>query len=186
MTSLGAELLLNWKGVPTGVCGCLMVRMCRKQITEGPGLRWWLLFSSSVVSGPLRPHGLQHIRFPHLWLPPGVCSNSYSLNQWCYLTISSSTTPFSTCLQSFPASGSFPMSQFFTSGGQSIGASASVLPMNTQDWLPLGWTGWISLQPKALSRVLQQHSSKASILWRVAFFTVQLLRLYMTPGKTMT
>ena len=93
--------------------------------------------------------------------------------------------PFSSCLQSSPASGSFPMSQFFASGGQSIGvsASASVLPMNIQDWFPLGWTGWISLQSKGLSRVLQHHSSKASILQCSAFFMVQLSHLHMTTGK---
>ena len=112
-------------------------------------------FSHSVISGSLRPHGLLHARLPCPSPTPGVCSNSYSLSQWCHPTISSSVIPFSFCLQSFPVSGSFPMSQFFTSGGQSIGvsASASVLPMNIQDWLPLGWTGWISLQSEGLSRV---------------------------------
>ena len=103
----------------------------------------------------LRPHGLQHTR-PHCPLPiPGVYSNSYPLSWWCHPIISSSVVPFFSRLQSFPASGYFPMSQFFASGGQSIGvsASASVLPMNIQDWFPLGWTGWISLQPKGLSRV---------------------------------
>ena len=86
---------------------------------------------------------------------PGAYSNSCPSSQWCHPTISSSVVPFSSHLQSFPASGSFPMSQFFTSSGQSIGvsASASVLPMNIQDWFPLGWTGWISLQSKGLSRV---------------------------------
>ena len=92
--------------------------------------------------------------------------------------------PFSFCLQSFPASGSFPMSQFFASGGQSIGASASVLPMNIQDWSPLGWTDWISLQSKGLSSLLQHHSSKASILRCSAFFMFQLSYSYMTTGKT--
>ena len=95
--------------------------------------------------------------------------------------------PFPFCPQSLPASGSFPMSQLFTSGGQSIGVSASalVLPMNTQDWSPLGWTGWISLQSKGLFKsLLQHHSSKASILWRSAFFIVQLSHPYMTTGKT--
>ena len=93
--------------------------------------------------------------------------------------------PFSSCLQSFPASRSFQMSQFFASGGQSIGASAStsVLPMNIQDWFLLGWTGWISLQFKGLSSLLQHHSSKASILWHSAFFIVQLSHPYMTTGK---
>ena len=94
--------------------------------------------------------------------------------------------PFSSCPQSFPASGSFPMSQLFAWGGQSIGvsASASVLPMNTQDWSPLGWTGWLSLQSKGLSSFLQQCSSKASILQHSAFFIIQLSHPYITPGKT--
>ena len=97
-----------------------------------------------------------------------------------------SVAPFFSCLQSFPTSVSFPMSQFFASGGQSIGASASasVLRMNIQDWFPLGWTGWIFLQSKGLSSLLQHHSSKASILWCSAFLTVQLSHPYMTTGKT--
>ena len=105
-------------------------------------------FSRSAVSNSLWPHGLQHARPPCPSPTPGVYSNSCPLNWWCHPTISSSVIPFSSHLQSFPASGSFPMSQLFTSGGQSIGVSAStsVLPMNTQDWFPLGWTGWISLQ----------------------------------------
>jgi len=104
-------------------------------------------FSRSVVSDSLRPHGLQLARPPCPSPAPGVYSNSCPLNQWCYPTISSSFVPFSSCLQSFPATGSFQVSQFFVSGGLSIGVSAStsVLPMNTQDWSPLGWTGWISL-----------------------------------------
>ena len=112
-------------------------------------------FRSSVVSNFLWPHGLQHARPPCPPPTPGAYSNSCPLSQWCHPTISSSVVPFSFCLQSFPASGSFQMSQFFTSGGQSIGAaaSASVLPMNTQDCSSLGWTGWISLQSEGLSRV---------------------------------
>ena len=111
-------------------------------------------FSHSVVSDSLWPHGLQHARLPCLSPTPGASSNSCPSSQWCHPTISSSVIPLSSCLQSFPALGSFPISQFFTSGGQSIGvsASASVLPMNTQHWFPLGWTGWISLQSKGLSR----------------------------------
>ena len=95
-------------------------------------------------------HGLQHIRLPCPSPTPGTCSNSYPSSQWCHPTISSSVVPFSSCLQPFPASGSFPVSQFFPSGGQSIGvsASASVLPMNIQDWFPLGWTGWIPFSPR--------------------------------------
>ena len=112
-------------------------------------------FSHSVVSDSLWPHRLQHSRPPCPSPTPRVYSNSCPLSQWCHPTISSSVVPFSSRLQSFPASGSFQMSQFLTSGGQSIGvsASASVLPMNIQDWFPLGWTNWISLQSKGLSRV---------------------------------
>ena len=109
-------------------------------------------FSCSVVSGSLRPHGLEHARPPCPSPAPGVYSNSCPSSRWCHPAISSSAVPFSSCPQSLPASGSFPMSQLFPWGGQSIGvsASASVLPMNTQDWSPLGWTGWISLQSKGL------------------------------------
>ena len=112
-------------------------------------------FSHSVMSDSLRPHGLQDTRLPCPSQTPGACSNSCPLSQWCRPTISSSVDPFSSRLQSFPESGSFPMSQFFTSGGQGIGVSAlaSVLPMNIQDWLSLEWTDWISLQSKRLSRV---------------------------------
>ena len=112
-------------------------------------------FSCSVVSHSLRPHRLQHTRLPCPSPTPRVYSDLYPLNQWCHPTISSSVIPFSSCPQSFPASGSFPMSQFFTSGGQSIGvsASASVPPMNIKEWFTSGWTGWISLHSKALSRV---------------------------------
>ena len=112
-------------------------------------------FSHSVVSDSLRPHGLQHARLPCPSLTPRVYSNSCPLSQWCHPIISSSVIPFSSRLQFFTASGSFQMSQLFASGDQSIGVSAStsVLPMNIQDWFPLGWTGWISLQSKGLSRV---------------------------------
>ena len=112
-------------------------------------------FSRSVVSGSLWPHGLEHARLPCPSPTPGAYSNSCTSSWWCHATISSSVVPFSSHLQSFPASGSFPMSQFFTSGDQSIGVSAlaSVLPVNIQDWFPLGLTGWISLQSKGLSRV---------------------------------
>ena len=112
-------------------------------------------FSHSVVSSSLRPHGLQHGRLPCPSPTPGAYSNSCPLSWGCHPTISSSLIPFSSRLQSFPSPGSFPMSQFFTSGGQSIGvsASASVLPMNTQDWYPLRWTSWITLLSKGLLRV---------------------------------
>ena len=110
---------------------------------------------SLSVSNSLPPHESQHTRTPCPSPTPGLCSNSCPLSRWCHPTISSSVVPFSSHLQSFSDSGSFQMSQLFTSGGQSIGfsASASVLPVNTQDWFPLGWTGWISLQSKELSRV---------------------------------
>ena len=121
-------------------------------------------FSRSVMSDSLRPHEPQHTRPPYPSPTPGVYPNSCPLSWWCHPTISSSVILFSSHPQSFPASGSFPMSQLFTPGGQSIGvsASASVLPMNTQDWPLLGWTDWISLQSKGLSRVfsnttIQKH-----------------------------
>ena len=128
-------------------------------------------FSRSVVSDSLRPCGLQHTRLPCPSPTPGAYSNSCPLCQWCHLTISSSVVPFYPCLQSFPASGSFPMSQFFASGGQIIGvsASASVLPMNIQDWSPLGWAGWISLQSKGLSRVFSNTT-----VWKHQYFSAQL------------
>ena len=108
----------------------------------------------SVMSNSLQPHGLQHTRPPSPLPAPGVYSNSCPLSQWCHPTISSSIFPFSSCLQSCPASGAFLMSQFFTSDGQSIevSASASVLHVSIQDWFPLGLTGWISLPSKGLSR----------------------------------
>ena len=112
-------------------------------------------FSHSVMSDSLWLHGLQLSMLPCTSPTPGACSNSCPLSHWCHLSISSSVIPFSSCLQSFPSSGSFPISQIFASDSQSIEASASVsvLPMNIQDWFPLGWTGWISLQSKGLSRV---------------------------------
>ena len=112
-------------------------------------------FSRSVVSDSLRPHGLPHARLPCPSPSPRACSNSCPLSQWCHSTTPSSVVPCSSCLQSFPASGSFSRSQLFTSGGQSIGASASasVLPMNIQELIPLGWIGWITLQSTGLSRV---------------------------------
>ena len=112
-------------------------------------------FSHSVTSDSLQPHELEHARPPCPSPTPGVHPNSCPSSQWCHPTISSSVVPFSACPQSLQASGSFPMSQLFASGGQSIGVSAStsVLSMNTQDWSPLGWTGWISLSSKGLSRV---------------------------------
>ena len=139
-------------------------------------------FICSVVSNSLQPHELQHARPPCPTPTPGVHPNPCPLSRWCHPTISS-VIPFSSCPQSFPPSGSFQMSQLFASCGQSIGVSAStsVLWMNIQDWYPLRWTGWISLQSKGLSRVFSQHhSSKASILLLSAFFIVQLSHPYMT------
>ena len=144
-------------------------------------------FSCSVVSNSLQPHQLQHARIPCLSPTPRVHSNSCPSSQWYHPAISSSVAPFSSCPQSLPASGFFPVSQLFAWGGQSIGvsASASVLPMNTQDWSSLGWTGWISLQSKGLSGVFSNTTvQKASILWCSAFFTVQFSHPYMTTGKT--
>ena len=127
-------------------------------------------FSHSVMSDTLWPHGLQHARPPCSSPTPRIYSNSCPLSWWCHPTISSSVIS-SSHLQSFPASGSFPMSQLFASGGHSIGvsASASVLPMNIQDWFPLGWTGWISLQSKGLSRVFS-----STIVQMHQFFGAQL------------
>ena len=120
-------------------------------------------FSRSVMSDSLWSHGLQHARLLCPSPAPKACSNSCPSSWWCHPTVSSSVIPFSSHLQSFPASGSFPMNQFFASGGQSIGASAStsVLPMNIQDWLHLGLTGWISLQSKGLSRVFSNTQFKS-------------------------
>ena len=126
-------------------------------------------FSCSVMSHSLRPHGLQHARPPCPSPTPGVYSNSCPLSWWCHPTISSSVILFSFHLQSFPASGSFPMSQLFTTGSQSIGVSAStsVLPMNIQDWSPLGWTSWISLLSKGLC---QESSPTPQFFYHVYYF----------------
>ena len=128
-------------------------------------------FSHSVMSNSLRPHELQHARPPCSSPTPVACSNSCPSSQWCHPTISSSVIPFSSCRQSFPASRPFPMSQFFSSGGQGTGvsASASVLPMNVQDWSRLGWTGWISLQSKGLLRVFSNTTVR-----KHQFFGIQL------------
>ena len=140
--------------------------MPKQTVSEGSSIQ----FSRSVVSNCLQPRGLQHARL--LWPSPtlGVYSNSCPSSQWCHPTISSSVVPFSSCLPSFPPSGSFQMSQLFTSGGRSTGASASasVLPMNIQDWFPLGWTGWISLQSKGLSRVFSNTTVQ-----KHQFFSIQ-------------
>ena len=141
-------------------------------------INWWpqiyisrIQFSSSVMSSSLKPHGLQHARPPCPSPTPSVYSNSCPLSQWCHPTISFPVIPFSSHLQSFPASGSFQMSQLFAPGGQSIGvsASASVPPMNIQELFPLGWTGWISLQSKGLSRVFSNTTVQ-----KHQFFSTQL------------
>ena len=139
------------------------------------------------MSDSLRPHGLQHARLPCPSPIPRVYSNSCPLSWWYHPTISSSVIPFSSCLLSSRGSGSFPRSQVYTSGGQSIGASAStsVLPMNIQDWFPLGLTGWISLLSKGLSRVFSNTTvPKYQFFTAQSFFTVQLSHPYMTTGKT--
>ena len=137
------------------------------------GLTWVssVQFSRSVMSDSLRPHGLQHTRPPCPLPTLGVHPNSCPSSRWCHPTISSSVVPFSSRLQSFPASGSFQMSQFFASLSQRIGisASTSVLPVNIQDWSPLGWTGWISLQSKGLSRVFSNTTVQ-----KHQFFSAQL------------
>ena len=128
-------------------------------------------FSHSVMSDSLRPHELQHARPPCPSPTPGVYPNPCPSSWWCHPAISSSVIPSSSCPQSLPASGTFPMSQLFTSGGQSIGVSAStsVLPMNTQDWSPLGWTAWIAVQSKGLSRVFSNTTVQ-----KHQFFSAQL------------
>ena len=131
------------------------------------------------------PHESQDARPPCSSSTPGVHSDSPPLSPWCHPAISSSVVTFFFCPQSFPASGSFPMSQLFTSGGQSIGVSAlaSVLPMNTQEWSPLEWTAWLSLQSKGLSRVFSSTTGQKHQFFS-AFFTVQLSHPHMTTGKT--
>ena len=139
------------------------------------------------MSDSLWPHRLLHARPPCPSPTPRAYPNSCPLSRWCHPTISSSVIPFSSCLQLFPASGSFPMSQFFTSGGQRFGVSASTsfLPKKSQDWSPLGWTGWISLKSKGLSRVFSN-----STVQKHRFFGAQLslqsssTHPYMTTGKT--
>ena len=146
-------------------------------------------FSPSVVCDSLRPHGLQHAKPPCPTPTPGVYSNSCPLSWWCHSTISSTIIPFSSCFQSCPASRFYQMSQFFASHGQIIGVSAltSVLPVNIQDLFPLGWTDWVSLLSKGLSRsspTPQFKNINSSVLQCSALFTVQLSHPYMTTGKT--
>ena len=138
------------------------------------------------MSDCLGPHGMQHTRLPCPSLTPGICPNSCALSRWCHSNISFSVTLFSSCFQSFPASASFPVSWLFTSGGQNTGTStaASVLPMNIQDWFPLGLIGWISSLSKGISKVFS-----STTVWKHQFFStqpfvVQLSHPYMTTGKT--
>ena len=158
--------------------------LCKKE----KNLLSWLKFSQFTSVAQSYPtlwlHGLQHTRLPCPSWTPRAYLNSCPSSQWWHATISSSVNPFSSCLQSFPASGSFPMSQFFASGGQSIEVSASalVLPMNIQDWFPLGWTGWLSLLSKELSRVfsnttVQEHQflGAQSSLWSNSHIHIWLL-----------
>ena len=143
-------------------------------------------FSHSVVSNFLRPHEPQHTRPPCPSPTDGVYTNPCPFSQWCHPTISFSVIPFSSCPQSFPASGSFKMSQLFASGGQSIRAtdSTSVLPMNTQDWSPLGWTCWISLKFKGLSRVFSNTTIQKHQFFSAQFSLWSNARPYMTTRKT--
>ena len=154
-----------------------------------------LLFSCSVMSVSFHPHGLQHARLICPPLSPGVCSNSYLLSQWCHPTISSCVTPFSSCPQSFPSSGSFPMSQLFAAGGQSTGASAFVFPVSIQSWFPLGLTCLISLLFKWLSRVfssttIQKHhffSTLWVVFWLNCYGTIPHFRKDMkAPSNSKT
>ena len=142
-------------------------------------------FSCSVVSDFLQPHEPQHASPPCPLLTPGVYPNSCPLSRWCHPNISSSVVPFSSCPQSFPASGSFQMSQLFASGGQSIGVSAttSILPMNTQDWSSLGWTGLISLESKGLSRVFSNTTVQKHQLFGSQLSLVQLCASYCCIAK---
>ena len=150
-------------------------------------LSHFIRFSHSVVSDSLWPQGVQYTRLPCPSPTPRACSNSYPLSQGCHPIILSSVMPFSSCLQSFPASGYFPRSQFFTSGGQCVGFSASalVLPMNIQNWFPLGLTGFISLQSKGLSRVFSNTTVQKPQFFipQLSFFIVQLSHPYMITGK---
>ena len=147
-----------------------------------------LLFSRSVMSDCLWPHRLWHARPPCPSSSPGACSNSCPSSRWCHTTISSTVTPFSSCLQSLPASGSLLMNLLFTSFGSTIetSASASVLLVNIQDWFPLGLIDWFDLLAVqgTLKSLLQHHCGKVSILWYSAFLMVQPSHMYMTTGKT--
>ena len=159
--------------------------MIREQVFQCFSFVFFILmetkWSHSVMSNSLRLHGLQHAKLPCPPPTPGACTNSCPLSWWCHPTISFSVIPFSSCLQSFPASGSFPMSQFFRSGGQSIGASvsASIFPMNIQGWFSLGLNGLISLQSKGLSTVFSNTTVQ-----KHHFFRTQLSLWSNSPIHT--
>ena len=169
---------MDWFQIGKGVCqGCILSSCLFNFYAESvsQSSRVWLF-------GPYR---VQHSR-PSCPSPtPRPCSNSWPSSRWCHATISSSVVPFSSCPQSLPASKSFPVSQFFSSGGRSIGVSvsASVLPMNIQDWLPLGWTGWISLQSKGLSRVFSTPQFKSINSLRLSFLYNPTLTFIQDYGK---
>ena len=159
---------MEWQGIPCEPSWSRLGRgentVTRKHTPIKMTLRFSVQFSHSVLSDSLWPHELQHARSPYPSPTPGAYPNSCPSSQWCHPAISSSVIPFSSCPQSFPASGSFPKSQPFAWDGQSTGvsASASVPPVNIQDWSPLGWTGWISLQSKGLSRVFSNTTVSIS------------------------
>ena len=157
------------------------MRFINKKQTCEPSIQF-----SSVMSDSLWRHGLQHARLPYPSPTPRAYSNSCPLSQWCIPTISDSAISLFSCLQSFPASGSFKISQFFTSDDQSIGvsASASVLSVNIQDWFPLWWTGWISLQSKGLSRVFSNTTVQKRQFFGAQLSSQSNSYLYMTTGKT--
>ena len=173
------------------VCVCVsiylvpLLRKRKREVLPQPSWCGSVQSSHSVVYNSLLPHGLQHARLPCISPTSRACSNSCPSSRWCHPIISSSILPLSSCLQSFPASGSFPMNQFFTSGGQSIRiwASASVLPMNTQDWSPLGLTGLLSLLSKGLSRVFSNPQFKTINYLMLSFLYSPTLTSYMTTGK---
>ena len=177
-------LMFNLKHLFCDLSHCISASICSENRI------WWLPLVlnqfSSVMSDSLQTHGLQHARPPCLPPIPGVYSNSCPLSQWCHPTISSSVIPFSSRLQSFPASGYFPMSWLFTSGGQNIGISALVFPMNIQDWFPLGLTGWHVCSPRD-----SQESSPAPQFESINSLVLSFLYgpkpyLYMTTGKAVT
>ena len=170
---------------PLKLCG--KIKFCKSITFWSQSFVDSVQFGRSVMSNSLWPHGLQHTRLPCPSPTPRVYSNSYPLNRWCHPTISSSVIPFSSCPQSLPASGSFPMSQFFALGGQSTGSfSFNISPSSEHPGLISFMMNWLDLLAVqgTLKSLLWHHSSKASILWHSAFFMVQLSHLYMTTGKT--